>query len=96
MKTFKPKKSKSEIERIKEVFLSGKSIKIDGRGFVEITEDKYRNVNESNLSSFTSSCVYDAMSELRKEGYIINSQSCQGSGCCQYHANSYWLVGEWE
>ena len=90
--TFKPKKAKNEVAEIKEIFLSGKSIKIDGRGLVEVTEDKYSNVN--NPSGYTSQCFHTAISELMSEGYIVNKCDCNGSGCCQYHAVSYWLVGE--
>lgn len=42
--TFKPKKANSEVSEIKKTFLKGNSIKIDGRGLVEVTENKYNNV----------------------------------------------------
>lgn len=90
--TFKPKKAKNEVAEIKEILLTGKSIKIDGRGLIEVTEDRYGNV--VNPSNFTSQCFRTAISELKEEGYIVNKCDCDGSGCCQYHAVSYWLVGE--
>lgn len=91
-KTFKPKKAVNETAEIKKIFLSGKSIKIDGRGLVEVTEDKYNNVKCP--SGFSEQCFFDAVNELKQEGYIVQRTGCQGSGCCQYHAVSYWLVGE--
>ena len=94
MANFKPKKANKEIKEIKDIFLNGNSIKIDGRGLVEVTKDKYKNVKTP--SRFSEQCFFTAISELKDEGYIIKKCSCEGSGCCQYHAVSYWLEGEFE
>lgn len=92
MANFKPKKANKEIKEIKDIFLNGDSIKIDGRGLVEVTEDKDGNVEHP--SGFSAQCFHEAVSELKAEGYIVKHCSCEDSGCCQYHAVSYWLEGE--
>lgn len=92
MAQFTPKKANKEVEEIKAIFLEGKAIKIDGRELIEVTDDKYNNVKYP--SGYSAQCFWAAIRQLLAEGYIFKKCSCDGSGCCQYHAVSYWLVGE--
>ena len=91
-KKFIPKKASTETNEIKSILLSGNSIKIDGRGRIEVNGCKYGNVEKR--SAYSAQCFYNAINELKEDDYIVEKCDCENSGCGQYHAVSYWLKGE--
>ena len=37
---------------------------------------------------------FAAVKSLENDGFIVKKIECKMSGCCQYHANAYYVVGE--
>jgi len=88
------KRSKSDVQYLKDLLLRGWAIKKDGRGLLSYGHDKYRNVGSGQGDTMLNNNPKDfseAIQELEAEGYDVRHQSCAGSGCCQYHATAYWL-----
>lgn len=89
------KRSRADVQHLKDLLLKGWSIKTDGRGLLSYGPDKYRNVGDApgdTMLNYNPKDFSDAIQELEAEGYDVRHQGCQGSGYCQYHATAYWLV----
>lgn len=103
---FKPKKSFDSKQMYKQHLLNGDVLKIDGGAYDQIdliprsclnawsAEHNVGWDNEFEKLPRHTKEFYDAINELKADGYVVKKLACDYSGCCQYHANRYYLAGE--
>ena len=99
---FIPKKSSTEVENYKKIFLRGAAFRVDsGYDFMDVIErDQISDwhatygVGYGNFPRVDK--YYDqlmqAIDELKKEGYVVKKVTCNNSPACQYHAVMYYLA----
>ena len=107
MANFTPKRNANSMVKniYREHFLKGDILKMDGGGndFVEVIDrdncdgwNLRKNVgsNRGKKISRFPKLFFETISELENDGYLVKKNECDMSGCCQYYAYYYYLVGE--
>ena len=93
---FVPKKrTRQDIENIKNLFLSGKTIRKNGMGKFELgNSNSIGNIGRGESLSIDEQDFWTAVNELKQEGYVMKKWGDSYSGCCQYYVWCFRLKGE--
>lgn len=108
MKKFKPVKTSHNSSLYKSLFLEGYKIKRDfgGTSYMEVWE-RDACISDSNvgqgetsgrlkvLTPIDDDAWDEALKQLKDEGFSMKKERCYGSGCCQYSAYIFYLLGSY-